>query len=117
MLELFISQCQYKQSSVLAAIERKLNRIFKKGVFVLSLVVFSEFCSESLQEDDRCLQLNSVASDRFCILQAASCCQETISHVFSKMKYRLVGFLPVNDAPGFFFSSPCQTAHRIGVRG
>lgn len=62
MLELFISQCQYKQSSVLAAIERKLNRILKKGVFVLSLVVFSEFCSESLQEDDRCLQLNSVAS-------------------------------------------------------
>lgn len=62
MLELFISQCQYKQSSVLAAIERKLNRIFKKGVFVLSLVVFSEFCSESLQEDDICLQLNSVAS-------------------------------------------------------
>lgn len=59
---LFISQCQYKQSSVLAAIERKLNRIFKKGVFVLSLVVFSEFCSESLQEDDICLQLNSVAS-------------------------------------------------------
>lgn len=62
MLELFISQCQYKQSSVLAAIERKLNRILKKGVFVLSLVVFSEFCSESLQEDDICLQLNSVAS-------------------------------------------------------
>lgn len=62
MLELFISQCQYKQSSVLAAIERKLNRIFKKGAFVLSLVVFSEFCSESLQEDDICLQLNSVAS-------------------------------------------------------
>lgn len=62
MLELFISQCQYKQSSVLAAIERKLNRIFKKGVFVLSLVVFSEFWSESLQEDDICLQLNSVAS-------------------------------------------------------
>lgn len=62
MLELFISQCQYKQSSVLAAIERKLNRIFKKGVFVLSVVVFSEFCSESLQEDDICLQLNSVAS-------------------------------------------------------
>lgn len=62
MLELFISQCQYKQSSVLAAIERELNRIFKKGVFVLSLVVFSEFCSESLQEDDICLQLNSVAS-------------------------------------------------------
>lgn len=62
MLELFISQCQYKRSSVLAAIERKLNRILKKGVFVLSLVVFSEFCSESLQEDDICLQLNSVAS-------------------------------------------------------